>query len=51
MASSAPANEFGDAKRATARYFFARLLPQTLGLEQSINAESEAVMAMPEALF
>ncbi len=51
MASSAPQSEFGDAKRITARYFFARLLPQTLGLEQSINAESEAVMAMPEALF
>jgi hypothetical protein len=51
MASCAPQNEFGDAKRATARYFFARLLPQTLGLEQSIEAESTAVMAMPEALF
>ena len=51
MASCAPQNEFGDAKRATARYFFARLLPQTLGLEQSIKAESAAVMEMPETLF
>ena len=51
MASCAPQNEFGDAKRATAAYFFARLLPQTLGLEQSIQAESSVVMAMPEASF
>jgi hypothetical protein len=51
MASCAPQNEFGAAKRATAAYFFARLLPQTLGLEQSIQAESSVVMAMPEASF
>ena len=51
MASCAPQNEFGDAKRATAAYFFARLLPQTLGLAQSIQAESAVVMAMPEASF
>ena len=51
MANCAPQNEFGDAKRATAAYFFARLLPQTLGLAQSIQAESAVVMAMPEASF
>ena len=51
MASCAPDDEFGAAKRATARYFYARLLPQTLGLEQSISAEADAVMSLPASAF
>ncbi|MEC9155532.1 MAG: acyl-CoA dehydrogenase C-terminal domain-containing protein [Pseudomonadota bacterium] len=51
MASCAPQDEFGAAKRATARYFYARLLPQTLGLERSIGAEADAVMSLPAAAF
>lgn len=51
MASCAPNDDFGAAKRATARYFYARLLPQTLGLERSIKAEADAVMSLPAASF
>ena len=51
MASRAPDDDFGVAKKATARYFFDRLLPKTLGLERSIEAEADAVMEMPQALF
>ena len=51
MASCAPEDDFGMAKRATARYFYDRLLPKTLGLERSIEAEADAVMEMPQALF
>lgn len=51
MASCAPKDEFGDAKRATARYFYARLLPQTLGLAQSIEADADAVMNMSASSF
>ena len=51
MASCAPEDDFGVAKRATARYFYDRLLPKTLGLERSIEAEADAVMEMPQGLF
>lgn len=51
MASCAPNDDFGAAKRATARYFYARLLPQTLGLEHSIKAEADAVMSLPASSF
>ncbi len=51
MAQHAPADEFGDAKRATARYFFARVLPMCAGLEQAIGASSDVVMEFAEAQF
>ena len=51
MAHQAGDDDFGLAKKQTARFFFARLLPRTLGLEQSILASSEVLMDMPEALF
>lgn len=51
MADAAPDDDFGAAKRATADFFFARLLPRTIALEHSALAESEAVMAMPDAAF
>ena len=51
MATLAPDNEFGQAKKATARFFFERLLPKAEGLEASIAAESEAVMSMLEDHF
>jgi hypothetical protein len=38
MAAIAPADEFGQAKRATAAFYFARLLPRRLALETSIEA-------------
>jgi alkylation response protein AidB-like acyl-CoA dehydrogenase len=51
MASKAPADDFGVAKKATARFYYDRLLPKTLGLERSIEAEAGAVMEMPQNLF
>ena len=51
MAHQAGDDDFGLAKKQTARFFFARLLPRTLGLEQSILANSDVLMDMPEALF
>jgi hypothetical protein len=51
MVKVAPADEFGDAKRATARYFFARILPRCHGLELSICSDGDAVMALPGELF
>ena len=51
MAQSAPADEYGDNKRHTARYFFARLLPRHLSLAASIEAEASAVMGLPAAAF
>ena len=51
MAHQAGNDDFGLAKKQTARFFFARLLPRTLGLEQSILANSDVLMDMPEAFF
>ena len=51
MAQQAPADEFGDNKRHTCRYFYARLLPRHLSLAASIDAEADAVMALPAAAF
>jgi hypothetical protein len=51
MAGAAPADAFGAAKQQTAEFFFARLLPRTLGLEQSILTDSRSVMAMPSEEF
>jgi len=38
MAAIAPTDDFGQAKRATAAFYFARLLPRRLALETSIEA-------------
>ena len=51
MAVVAGEDEFGDAKRATAQFFFDRLLPRTLGLEQSIYADAVALMALTQDQF
>ena len=51
MAGKAEDDEFGTVKKQTARFFFARLLPRTIGLEQSILADSDVLMDMPQALF
>ena len=51
MAQRAGDDDFGVAKKQTARFFFARLLPRTVGLEQSLMADSDVLMDMPEALF
>ena len=51
MTQCAGTDDFGEAKKQTARFFFERLLPRTLGLEESILADSDVLMDMPEALF
>ncbi len=51
MAAACGDDEFGRAKRQTANFFYARLLPKTLALEASVMAESEAVMGMAESAF
>ena len=51
MVRKAGDDEFGTAKKQTARFFFARLLPRTIGLEHSMLADSDVLMDMPEALF
>ncbi len=48
MASASAASE---AKQATARFYFDRLLPRTLGLAASIEAAAAAVSDFPEDAF
>ena len=38
-------------KRETARFFYAKLLPKTVALEQTIKAGAESVMALPLEAF
>jgi hypothetical protein len=42
---------FYRAKLATARFYFAKLLPETAGLIRSARAGLQPLMAMDEALF
>jgi len=54
MASVAKANEehsFHTAKLATARFYFARLLPQIEGLDQGIRSGAQYLMELDEADF
>ena len=39
------------AKLATAEFYFSRLLPRTLSLEQAIRAGSESLFELDAALF
>jgi len=45
MAALAPDDEFGAAKRQTADFFFARLMPRALALEASVLADQRSVAA------
>ena len=51
MAGAVGDDEFGRAKRQTARFFYARLLPRTLALEASVLTGSGAVMGLAESAF
>ncbi|WP_374249360.1 acyl-CoA dehydrogenase C-terminal domain-containing protein [Thermomonas sp.] len=42
---------FKDAKRDTARFYFARILPRTLAHKAAIEAGAGSLMAMPDAAF
>jgi hypothetical protein len=51
MATIAPANEFGAAKRHTATFYFARLLPRAAALAAAIDSGSAPIMGMPATSF
>jgi len=51
MGSRAGADEFGRDKRECAAFYFARILPRTLGLEASILSSSSCVMGLEEDAF
>ena len=51
MAEVSGDDEFGRAKRRTADFFYARLLPKTLGLEASVLADTDSLMGFEEAAF
>ena len=42
---------FKDAKRETARFYFARILPRTLAHQAAIEAGAASLMSMPDAGF
>jgi hypothetical protein len=49
--ASAKPQAFKDAKRDTARFYFARLLPRTLAHKAAIEAGADSLMALPDAGF
>ncbi len=51
MVHHAPRDEFGSAKKETARFFLHRLLPRTVFLEQSIASNSDVVMRLSDDAF
>ncbi|MFO1293708.1 MAG: acyl-CoA dehydrogenase C-terminal domain-containing protein [Rubrivivax sp.] len=51
LARQAGGDPFYTAKLATARFYFAKLLPETAGLIRSARAGAAPLMAMDEALF
>jgi hypothetical protein len=51
MVEVAPDDEFGAAKRHTAAFYFARLLPRTLALERSLLADASVVMGLAADAF
>jgi hypothetical protein len=44
-------NAFYEAKLATARFYMARVLPQTTSLSHQIKAGASTVMALPAEAF
>ena len=44
-------NDFHEAKLMTARFYMARVLPQTSSLFAAINAGKGSIMALPEEAF
>jgi alkylation response protein AidB-like acyl-CoA dehydrogenase len=48
---SHPGTPFAESKRATARFYFQRILPRTLTHAAAIRAGASSLMAMPDAQF
>jgi alkylation response protein AidB-like acyl-CoA dehydrogenase len=51
MVRVAEDDEFGESKRQTAAFYFARILPRTQGLAASVTSSSAAVMGMAADAF
>ncbi len=51
MAATAGDDEYGRAKRRTADFFYARLLPKTIALEASVRAAADVLMDFEDAAF
>ena len=51
MATVAPRDAWGDAKRHTAAFFYARLLPRGMALAAAIGSDSATVTSMPADSF
>jgi len=49
--ASSQSADFKAAKRHTAHFYFARILPRTLTHKAAINAGTDSLLAMPDALF
>jgi len=49
--ASAQASEFKQAKLATARFYYARILPRMLAHAASLRAGVDSLMAMPDSQF
>jgi alkylation response protein AidB-like acyl-CoA dehydrogenase len=49
--ASAQSADFKQAKRSTARFYFARILPRTLTHVTALRASADSLMAMPDAQF
>ncbi len=49
--ASAQSADFKQAKRSTARFYFARILPRTMNHAASLRASADSLMAMPDAQF
>jgi hypothetical protein len=49
--ASTQSEDFKQAKRLTARFYFSRILPRTRTHLAAIQADADSVLAMPDALF
>jgi hypothetical protein len=49
--ASQQSTDFKAAKRHTARFYFARILPRTLAHKAAIEAGTDSLLAMPDAMF
>jgi hypothetical protein len=49
--ASAQSADFKQAKRSTARFYFARILPRTLTHAAILRASADTLMAMPDSQF
>ena len=51
LAKQGKGDAFYDAKLLTARFYFAKLLPETAGLMRTVRSGAAPLLAMDEALF